>query len=50
MQFIAWTTFTDGRLVGVDPAVTQDYLYVLGRFSRMSGATSSSGDLEFTNR
>ncbi|KAI0307268.1 hypothetical protein B0F90DRAFT_1622573 [Multifurca ochricompacta] len=47
---LAWTTFTDGRLIGVDQAVTDDYLSALERFSKMSRATSSSGDLEFTNR
>ena len=49
-QFVAWTTFTDGRLVGVDQAVTNDYLSVLGRFSTMSGARSPTGDSDFTNR
>ncbi|KAI0284326.1 hypothetical protein BGY98DRAFT_948966 [Russula aff. rugulosa BPL654] len=48
--FVAWTTFTDGRLVGVDQAVTNDYLSVLGRFSTMSGARSPTGDSDFTNR
>ncbi|KAF8272538.1 hypothetical protein EI94DRAFT_1796139 [Lactarius quietus] len=48
--FKAWTTFTDGRLVGVDQTVTTDYLSVLERFCRMSRAVSSSGDQEFTNR
>jgi hypothetical protein len=49
-QFVAWTTFTDGRLVGVDQAVTDDYLSVLGRFSTMSRASSPTGDPDFTNR
>ncbi|KAH9006927.1 hypothetical protein EDB86DRAFT_3060946 [Lactarius hatsudake] len=48
--FKAWTTFTDGRLVGVDQTVTKDYLSILERFCRMSRAVSSSGDSEFTNR
>lgn len=48
--FKAWTTFTDGRLIGVDQTVTNDYLSVLERFCRMSRAVSSSGDPEFTNR
>ncbi|KAF8505667.1 hypothetical protein F5888DRAFT_1650886 [Russula emetica] len=48
--FVAWTTFTDGRLVGVDQAVTNDYLSVLGRLSTMSRASSPTGDLDFTNR
>lgn len=48
--FVAWTTFTDGRLVGVDQAVTNDYLSVLGRFSTMSRASSPTGDSDFTNR
>ncbi|KAH9049151.1 hypothetical protein EDB84DRAFT_1657862 [Lactarius hengduanensis] len=48
--FKAWTTFTDGRLVGVDQTVTKDYLFILERFCRISRAVSSSGDSEFTNR
>ncbi|KAN0131415.1 hypothetical protein V8E53_010792 [Lactarius tabidus] len=46
--FKAWTTFTDGRLVGVDQTVTTDYLSVLEHFCLMSRAVS--GDQEFTNR
>lgn len=49
-QFRALTTFTDGRLIGVDQNVTKDYLSILESFSKMSTAGSHSEDLEFRNR
>ncbi|KAI0068810.1 hypothetical protein BV25DRAFT_1844547 [Artomyces pyxidatus] len=48
--FRAWTTFTDGRLIGVDQNVTKDYLSILERFARMSTTVSITDDAEFRNR
>ncbi|KAL6309605.1 hypothetical protein BKA93DRAFT_274079 [Sparassis latifolia] len=46
--FTAWTTFTDGHLIGVDRDVTQDYLACLESFSAMG--TKRSDDAEIRNR
>ncbi|KAA1466315.1 hypothetical protein DENSPDRAFT_831122 [Dentipellis sp. KUC8613] len=48
--FTAWTTFTDGRLIGVDSQVTKDYMSILDRFAQMSVVDSKSSDHEFRNR
>ncbi|KAI0053018.1 hypothetical protein FA95DRAFT_1055084 [Auriscalpium vulgare] len=48
--FKAFTTFTDGRLIGVDQSVTKDYLSILEKFAKMSTAGSRSQDLEYRNR
>ncbi|KIL68102.1 hypothetical protein M378DRAFT_185152 [Amanita muscaria Koide BX008] len=34
--FIAWATYTDGHLIGIDANFTQDYLTVLGHFAALS--------------
>ncbi|KAL1701628.1 hypothetical protein EV121DRAFT_262884 [Schizophyllum commune] len=46
--FTAWTTYTDGHLIGADATFTQDYLAVLQRFSEL--ASSSASDHELRNR
>ncbi|TFY83940.1 hypothetical protein EWM64_g59 [Hericium alpestre] len=48
--FTTFTTFTDGRLIGVDSHATKDYMSILDRFSQMSAITSKSSDHEFRNR
>ena len=40
----------DGRLIGVDNAVTKDYMSVLKRFAELSTISSKSSDQEFRNR
>jgi hypothetical protein len=47
-QFTAWTTFTDGHLIGTDSNMTRDYLLVLNQFSSLS--SSSAADEEVKNR
>ncbi|THH15379.1 hypothetical protein EW146_g5089 [Bondarzewia mesenterica] len=49
-SFTAWTTHTDGRLIGVDNDVTKDYMSILSKFSQMSIASSKTSDKEFRNR
>ncbi|TRM67653.1 hypothetical protein BD626DRAFT_564571 [Schizophyllum amplum] len=46
--FTAWTTYTDGHLVGADAPFTQDYLSVTRRFSEL--ASSTAADHELRNR
>lgn len=48
--FTAWTTYTDGHLIGADRNVTQDYLSVLKIFADMSKVQSKSNDHEDRNR
>ncbi|PFH52849.1 hypothetical protein AMATHDRAFT_138947 [Amanita thiersii Skay4041] len=46
--FLAWTTYTDGHLIGLDGNLTRDYISVLGHFSDLS--CCDSPDLETKNR
>ncbi|KAF9008936.1 hypothetical protein BDQ17DRAFT_88445 [Cyathus striatus] len=46
--FTAWTTYTDGHLIGADSAMTKDYLSALGQFSHLS--SNNSEDQETKNR
>jgi protein EFR3 len=47
-QFTAWTTYTDGHLIGTDSNLTRDYLLVLNHFASLS--SSSAADEEIKNR
>lgn len=47
-QFTAWTTYTDGHLIGTDSNMTTDYLLVLDHFASLS--SSSPVDEEVKNR
>jgi protein EFR3 len=49
-QFIAWTTYTDGHLVGVDNDVTQNYMSSLRVFSSLGSVEAKTSDYEFRNR
>ncbi|KAF8639813.1 hypothetical protein AX17_001071 [Amanita inopinata Kibby_2008] len=46
--FTAWTTYTDGHLIGVDANFTRDYVSTLGHFSNLS--CSDASDQETRNR
>ncbi|KAF5388455.1 hypothetical protein D9615_000535 [Tricholomella constricta] len=46
--FTAWTTYTDGHLIGTDSSLTNDYQSALRRFSQLS--CSSIADREVRNR
>lgn len=46
--FTAWTTYTDGHLIGTDSNMTTDYLLVLDHFASLS--SSSPVDEEVKNR
>ncbi|RDB22539.1 Protein EFR3 [Hypsizygus marmoreus] len=46
--FTAWTTYTDGHLIGTDSSMTKDYLSVLRQFSLLS--SSAVADHEVRNR
>lgn len=46
--FTAWTTFTDGHLIGADSSMTTDYLSILRQFALLS--YSNSADQETQNR
>ncbi|WRT68287.1 uncharacterized protein IL334_005263 [Kwoniella shivajii] len=51
--FIAFTTFTDGSLIGIDENTTRIYLEILDIFSKMATFTSTpteKGDMEQQNR
>ena len=47
-QFTAWTTYTDGHVIGADRDVTEDYISCLEHFSSMGRAKSA--DEEVRNR
>lgn len=47
-QFTAWTTYTDGHLIGTDSNLTRDYLLVLNQFASLG--SSSAADQEVKNR
>ncbi|GJE84131.1 hypothetical protein PsYK624_002070 [Phanerochaete sordida] len=46
--FTAWTTYTDGHLIGVDQSITQDYMSCLRAFTALGRFESQ--DQEVTNR
>ncbi|KAJ7283934.1 hypothetical protein C8J57DRAFT_1293970 [Mycena rebaudengoi] len=46
--FTAWTTFTDGHLIGADSSMTRDYITLLGKFAALS--CSGVSDHEVRNR
>lgn len=48
IQFTAWTTYTDGHLIGVDREVTQDYMSCLQHFADMGKRRTD--DHEIRNR
>ncbi|KAH7931244.1 hypothetical protein BV22DRAFT_1027474 [Leucogyrophana mollusca] len=48
--FTAWCTYTDGHAIGVDAALTEDYLFVLRKFASQSSAEIKSVDNELRNR
>ncbi|KAI0071084.1 hypothetical protein K474DRAFT_1607515 [Panus rudis PR-1116 ss-1] len=48
--FTAWTTYTDGHLVGVDRYVTEEYMSCLQMFSHMGRIDQESMDHEIRNR
>ena len=49
-QFTAWCTYTDGHVIGVDAAVTQNYLVVIKHFSAQSNTERKSLDPQLRNR
>jgi hypothetical protein len=49
-QFTAWTTFTDGTLIGVDESLTTSYLATLAMFASLSVTQGVKGDGEVRNR
>ncbi|KAJ7178993.1 hypothetical protein C8R46DRAFT_986524 [Mycena filopes] len=46
--FTAWTTYTDGHLVGADSSMTRDYIAALKKFASLS--CSDARDQEVQNR
>ncbi|KAJ7929928.1 hypothetical protein B0H13DRAFT_2180690 [Mycena leptocephala] len=46
--FTAWTTYTDGHLIGADSTMTRDYINVLTNFAALS--CSEAPDQEVRNR
>ncbi|KAF7292357.1 Cellular morphogenesis-related protein [Mycena chlorophos] len=46
--FTAWTTYTDGHLIGADSSMTREYITVLRRFAALS--CSDVADQEVRNR
>ncbi|KAJ7180256.1 hypothetical protein C8R43DRAFT_972407 [Mycena crocata] len=46
--FTAWTTYTDGHLIGADSAMTRDYIFALNNFAALS--RSEAPDQEVRNR
>ncbi|THV08394.1 hypothetical protein K435DRAFT_740455 [Dendrothele bispora CBS 962.96] len=46
--FTAWTTYTDGHLIGADSSLTKDYLSILRHFAALS--SSEAKDSEVRNR
>ncbi|KAI6130397.1 hypothetical protein EDD16DRAFT_1882443 [Pisolithus croceorrhizus] len=48
--FTAWCTYTDGHVIGVDGALTQNYLVVVKQFSTQCNAERRSFDDELKNR
>lgn len=50
VKFATWATYSDGRLIGVDSNVTQDYISSLRQFASLSCVEGKSSDHEFRNR
>ncbi|KZT19277.1 hypothetical protein NEOLEDRAFT_982376 [Neolentinus lepideus HHB14362 ss-1] len=48
--FTAWTTYTDGHVIGVDNGVTRDYLSSLQQFANFSRMNGKVKDQEVRNR
>ncbi|KAI5123425.1 hypothetical protein M0805_006130 [Coniferiporia weirii] len=48
--FTAWTTYTNGQMLGVDQNLTRDYVSTMQRFSTMCLVEAKSNDLEDRNR
>ncbi|THH27291.1 hypothetical protein EUX98_g6908 [Antrodiella citrinella] len=48
--YAAWTTYTDGHLIGADRYVTEEHMNCLQVFSQMGRADGSSTDHEVRNR
>ncbi|KAJ1308513.1 hypothetical protein OPQ81_004217 [Rhizoctonia solani] len=48
--FAAWTTYTDGTLIGVDNAFTTNYLTTLSMFAKLCESNGLKGDSENRNR
>lgn len=48
LQFTAWTTYTNGQLIGADQSFTEEYLSVLKGFAEL--ASTDSADQEVRNR
>ncbi|TFK55899.1 hypothetical protein OE88DRAFT_1652415 [Heliocybe sulcata] len=48
--FTAWTTYTDGHLIGVDNGVTRDYMASLQQFADFSRLNGKVKDDEVRNR
>ncbi|KAJ7507965.1 hypothetical protein B0H11DRAFT_1969523 [Mycena galericulata] len=46
--FTAWTTYTDGHLIGADSNMTRDYIFTLTKFATLS--CSNARDQEVRNR
>ncbi|KAJ7765021.1 hypothetical protein DFH07DRAFT_811164 [Mycena maculata] len=46
--FTAWTTYTDGHLIGADSSMTRDYIFTLSKFASLS--CSDARDHEVRNR
>ena len=49
-QFAAWTTYTDGHLIGADRYVTEEHMNCLQVFARMGTIDGPSTDHEVRNR
>ncbi|KII95247.1 hypothetical protein PLICRDRAFT_207863 [Plicaturopsis crispa FD-325 SS-3] len=48
--FTAWTTYTDGHLVGVDATIWQYYISTLRRFASLGAVEAQTNDHEVRNR
>ncbi|KAH7343927.1 hypothetical protein B0J17DRAFT_609878 [Rhizoctonia solani] len=48
--FTAWTTYTDGTLIGVDNAFTNNYLTTLSMLAKLCESNGLKGDSENRNR
>ncbi|CAE6418646.1 unnamed protein product [Rhizoctonia solani] len=48
--FAAWTTYTDGTLIGVDNPFTSNYLATLSMFAKLCESSGLKGDSENRNR
>ncbi|KAF8681098.1 cellular morphogenesis-related protein [Rhizoctonia solani] len=48
--FTAWTAYTDGTLIGVDNAFTNNYLATLSMFAKLCQSNGINGDSENRNR